>query len=224
MRSSRRDQSLPAPLRDRFRIKYQVDYYTDDEILTILQRSFKMVWELDGEEYEDYLRGLLATDVEVVTDPDTGEETTVETDQPTLAALKMLAHRAKGVPRMANQLLISARDYAIGYLDDDQELWEAPLTPEIVSEAMIAQGIDKHGLSTMDRKIMTTLFTRYKQRVGVSVKSIAAAVGETAATIETVYEPNLVRLGFLDRGERGRQLTTQGQLLATLELEGLTEY
>ena len=222
---------LPAPLRDRLQIKYQLDYYSDDDLLKILRRSFRLLWELDGEEEDQYVEGLFAD----VPSEDPADLLAAELDadgnpilpmveSPTMQALRMLAHRAKGVPRQANQLLMRARDFGIGLLGDEQEIWETPLTPEIVTEAMKAQGVDRHGLSTMDRKIMTTLFTRYKHRAGVSVKSIAAAVGESAATIEVVYEPNLVRLGFLERGERGRALTTEGQMVAALELENLTEY
>lgn len=212
---------LPAPLRDRLAIKYQVDYYTDDELLLILKRSFRLLWELDEDLFDEHVENLFAP---VLTDDVDEEGQPVYVESPTMQALRMLAHRAKGVPRAANQLLRRAQDFAIGQLSDEQAIWEADLTPEIVVEAMKAQGVDKNGLGFLDRRILTTLWTRYRNRVGVSVKAIAAAVGESADTIEHVHEPNLVRLGFVERGERGRTLTTAGQLLAALEEEGLTEY
>lgn len=209
---------LPAPLRDRLQIKYHVDYYSDDDLLKILIRNFKLLWELQEDEYLDYANGLLAP-----TYLDENGESFVES--PAMQALRMLAHRAKGVPRAANQLLRRAQDYAIGYLTDEQDVWEAPLDPDVVMAAMTAQGIDRNGLTFLDRKILYTLLKRYSGRSGgVGVKAIAAAVGEAPDTIEYVIEPNLVRLGFLERTERGRMLTSEGMKVAGKELEGLTEY
>lgn len=208
---------LPAPLRDRLQIKYHVDYYSDDDLLKILQRNFRLLWELT-DEYEDYATQLLAPTYLT----EDGDESV---ESPAMQALRMLAHRAKGVPRQANQLLRRAQDYAIGYLDDEQETWEAPLDPDVVLAAMTAQGIDKNGLTFLDRKILRIMLTRYSGRSGgVGVSAIAAAVGEGKDTIEHVIEPNLVRLGFLERTERGRTLTPAGMKVAGREMEGLTEY
>jgi Holliday junction DNA helicase RuvB len=220
---------LPLALRDRMPIKYHLDYYTDEDLLKILKRSYRLLWELDDEEkFGQYVADLFHEYDEEIEEVDESDGTTVLTTvhhpSTVLDALRMLAHRAKGVPRVANQLLKRTLDFSLGYLDEEEEMYYARMDPDIVTEAMKAQGIDKNGLTAMDRKILVTLFTRYHNRAGVGINAIAAAIGEDRSTVEDVYEPNLVRLGFLERGERGRQATTEGQLVAAAELSHLTEY
>ncbi len=205
---------LPAPLRDRLSIKYHVEYYTDDDLLTILKRSFRLLWELQDERYDDYVDALFAVDEDGV-------------EAPTLQALRMLAHRAKGVPRSANQLLQRTRDFALGLLPEDKDIWEAELNPDIVKEAMTAERIDVNGLTFADRRILVTMLERFEGRkggMGVGPAAIASAVGEHKDTIEFVFEPNMVRLGFIERTERGRKLSVKGLTVALLEQTGATEY
>jgi len=204
--------ALPAPLRDRLSIKYHVEYYTDDELLLILKRSYRLLWELHEEQYDDYVNGLLAVDED-------GNEA------PTLQALRMLAHRAKGVPRAANQLLRRTQDFAIGLLSEEQDIWEAPLDPDVVKAAMTAERIDVNGLTHTERNILVTMLTRFASRSGgVGPGAIASAVGESRNTIEFVFEPNMVRLGYIERTERGRKLTPEGMAVALLEVSHATEY
>ncbi len=117
-------------------------------------------------------------------------------------ALCSIAARARGTPRIANRLLRRARDLAL--VRD-----AAVLTAAIASETFMNLAIDAAGLDATDRRILECL-----SRAGggpVGLKTIAAAVGEEVDTIETVYEPYLLSLGFLTRTPRGRVLTECGR-------------
>ncbi len=113
-------------------------------------------------------------------------------------AATLVATRSRGVPRVANRLLRRLRDVA------DLE-GGGRITSAIVDRGLTMLGIDGLGLEEMDRRLLTALL-----RLGggpAGLKTLAVAVGEEEDTLEQVYEPHLIRLGFLLRTPRGRQLT-----------------
>ncbi|MBC7660416.1 MAG: Holliday junction branch migration DNA helicase RuvB [Chitinophagaceae bacterium] len=113
-----------------------------------------------------------------------------------------LAKRSRGTPRIANRLLRRVRDFAdfggVEILDE-----------ELVDLTLNRLHIDISGLDKMDRRIMRIIQDRY-QGGPVGIEALAATIGEERATIEDVYEPFLLHQGFVRRGSRGRELTTQG--------------
>ena len=110
-----------------------------------------------------------------------------------------LAMRSRGTPRIANALLRRVRDFAMvkgdGYIDI-----------KITKHALTALNIDTHGLDQMDNKILNTLIHKFCGGP-VGINTIATAVGEDAGTIEEVYEPYLIKEGFINRTQRGREVT-----------------
>ena len=120
----------------------------------------------------------------------------IETD--TDAALE-IACRSRGTPRIANALLRRVRDFA-------QVKGNGRIDLEITRYALDALNIDKRGLDLMDNKILTTIINKFKGGP-VGVGTIATAVGEDAGTLEEVYEPFLIKEGFIHRTPRGREVT-----------------
>jgi holliday junction DNA helicase RuvB len=124
---------------------------------------------------------------------------TIESDAETL---ELIAARARGTPRVANRLLRRVRDLA-------EVSGRDRLETAIAHETLANLGIDAAGLEETDRKILRCL-----ERAGataVGIKTIAAAVGEEDDTIESVYEPYLLTLGFITKTPRGRLLTELGR-------------
>ncbi|KIC74580.1 Holliday junction ATP-dependent DNA helicase RuvB [Neochlamydia sp. EPS4] len=115
------------------------------------------------------------------------------------AALE-IARRARGTPRIANNLLRWVRDYA-------QIRANNKINPEVVSKALEMLSIDHKGLDEMDIKILETMIHHYKGGP-VGLNTIAVAIGEEAHTIEEVYEPYLIMQGFIKRTPRGREVTS----------------
>jgi Holliday junction DNA helicase RuvB len=110
-----------------------------------------------------------------------------------------IARRARGTPRIANRLLRRVRDYAqvraAGHVDHD-----------VAMKALDLLEVDRFGLDEIDQKIMMTILEKYAGGP-VGVNTIAASIDEESDTIEEVYEPYLMQLGFLDRTPRGRTAT-----------------
>ena len=117
------------------------------------------------------------------------------------AALE-LAKRSRGTPRIANRLLKRARDFA-------QVLGDGRITTESIDECLTRLDIDKLGLETLDRRMMQTMIDNYGGGP-VGLDTIAATLGEESVTIEDIYEPYLISLGFIARTPRGRVLTANG--------------
>ncbi len=115
------------------------------------------------------------------------------------AALKAIASRARRTPRVANRLLKRVRDYSAVKGD-------GCLSDNTCRDAFGMLEIDELGLDWVDRKILTTIIDKFAGGP-VGLNTIAAATGEEMETIEDVYEPYLIRLGFLDRSPRGRIAT-----------------
>ena len=107
-----------------------------------------------------------------------------------------LAKRSRGTPRIANRILKRTRDYA-------QVKADGKINKSIANESLKALGIDKFGLDGMDRTILSTLIEKFEGGP-VGVNSLSVAVSEDASTIEDVYEPYLIKQGFIQRTNRGR--------------------
>ncbi len=114
-------------------------------------------------------------------------------------ASKELASRSRGTPRIANALLRRVRDFA-------QVKGDGNINIEITEFALNAMNIDKHGLDEMDNKILTTIIEKFRGGP-VGLNTISTAVGEEGGTIEEVYEPFLIKEGYIKRTPRGRQVT-----------------
>ena len=110
-----------------------------------------------------------------------------------------LARRSRGTPRLANRLLKRVRDFA-------QVKYDGKITGQVADFALDLLEVDKHGLDTTDREILTTMITRFGGGP-VGLDTLAASVGEDSGTIEDVYEPYLIQNGFLARTPRGRVVT-----------------
>ena len=117
----------------------------------------------------------------------------VEIDQ---AGAMEMAKRSRGTPRLANRLLKRVRDFA-------QVRYDGKITREVAEFAMDLLEVDKYGLDQTDRMILNTIIQRFAGGP-VGLDTLAAAIGEDSGTIEDVYEPYLIKNGFLLRTPRGR--------------------
>ena len=113
-----------------------------------------------------------------------------------------IASRSRGTPRIANRLLKRARDYA-------QVMGDGVITVEAAQQALERMEIDELGLDLVDRNLLRAMIENYNGGP-VGLETIAALIGEEAITIEDVYEPYLMQLGFLARTPRGRKVTPAG--------------
>ncbi|MEO6710830.1 MAG: Holliday junction branch migration DNA helicase RuvB [Planctomycetota bacterium] len=116
-------------------------------------------------------------------------------------AARAIALRSRGTPRIANRFLRRVRDLA-------QVRGAQRITLDIAESAMERLGVDQHGLDDLDRRILGVLARQPDRPLGL--KTIAAEVGESEDTIEEVFEPHLLRSGFLERTSRGRSITDEG--------------
>ncbi len=155
---------LTGPLRDRFGMAFRLDYYTIEELASIVRRS----------------ASILGVPIE-----DEGAEE--------------IARRGRGTPRLANRLLKRVRDYA-------QVRYDGRITEDIAAEALAFFHVDHVGLDRMDIAILEALIQTFSGRP-VGLNTLAAAVSEEPDTLEDVYEPFLLQLGFLARTPKGRQAT-----------------
>ncbi|MFC1478577.1 Holliday junction branch migration DNA helicase RuvB [Candidatus Margulisiibacteriota bacterium] len=113
-----------------------------------------------------------------------------------------IARRSRGTPRIANRLLKRVRDFA-------EVQGDGKITPAIADTALAALEIDELGLDKTDRQFISAVITKFGGGP-VGLDTIAAAISEETATIEDVYEPFLLQLGFIDRTPRGRVVTKGG--------------
>ncbi|MCI0619411.1 Holliday junction branch migration DNA helicase RuvB [Candidatus Wolfebacteria bacterium] len=158
---------LSGPLRSRFSGgTFKLNYYTEGEIQSILERSARLL-------------GI----------PDDGE------------ALIEIAKRSRATPRTANYLLKRARDFA--------QVEKLPFSRKTVSQALVLLGVDDVGLFPSDRVVIETIIDKFDGGP-VGLTTLASATSDDAATIEEVYEPYLMQLGFLERTPRGRIVTKRG--------------
>ena len=112
-----------------------------------------------------------------------------------------IARRSRRTPRVGLRLLRRVRDYA-------QVMADGVVTQPVARQALDALGVDTLGLDDVDRRILETILVRFKGGP-VGLQNVAASIGEEAETIEDVYEPYLMQIGFLQRTPRGRIATEQ---------------
>ena len=112
-----------------------------------------------------------------------------------------LARRSRGTPRIANRLLRRVRDFA-------QVRAQGRITAPVAHDALKLLEVDEHGLDEVDRHLLRTIIEKFNGGP-VGLNTLAIAVGEEAGTIEEVYEPFLIQIGFLDRTPRGRVATAR---------------
>ncbi|MCS7201894.1 MAG: Holliday junction branch migration DNA helicase RuvB [Dictyoglomus sp.] len=160
---------LSNPLRDRFGFIGNLDFYSDEEIMQILERSQRIL-NLD-----------LSSSI-----------------------LMEIAKRSRGTPRIANRLLKRVRDYI--QVENKEKLNENE-----VKEILKFLGIDEKGLDETDRKILLALRDIFNGGP-VGIKTLSEFLNESPETLEVVYEPYLLRLGFIQRTPRGRIITPVGLL------------
>ena len=110
-----------------------------------------------------------------------------------------LASRSRGTPRIANRMLRRVRDFAQLYYD-------GKITREAADHALGKLEVDKLGLDAIDRRMLEAII-RFYGGGPVGLETLAATIGEEAVTLEDVYEPYLMQLGFLTRTPRGRCVT-----------------
>lgn len=110
-----------------------------------------------------------------------------------------LARRSRGTPRIVNRFLKRVRDFA-------QVIGNGVITKEIAAEALSRLEVDELGLDSIDRRLLSIMIRHYNGGP-VGLETLAAAIGEEAVTIEDVYEPYLMQIGFLSRTPRGRCAT-----------------
>jgi Holliday junction DNA helicase RuvB len=113
-----------------------------------------------------------------------------------------IARRGRGTPRIVNRLLRRARDFAVVRAD-------GTINREVADNALTMLGIDRLGLDELDRRIITVISDDFEGGP-VGLKTIAISVGEEVRTIEDVYEPYLIQVGFIQRTPQGRKTTLAG--------------
>jgi Holliday junction DNA helicase RuvB len=114
-----------------------------------------------------------------------------------------IARRGRGTPRIVNRLLRRARDFAVVRAD-------GTINREVADNALTMLGIDRLGLDELDRRIITVISDDFEGGP-VGLKTIAISVGEEVRTIEDVYEPYLIQVGFIQRTPQGRKTTLAGK-------------
>lgn len=113
-----------------------------------------------------------------------------------------IARRSRGTPRIANRLLKRVRDFA-------QIIGDGVITDRIADDALLRLEVDRMGLDRTDRSILSTMINKFAGGP-VGIDTLAAAISEENDTIEDVYEPYLLQLGFINRTPRGRTVTRAG--------------
>lgn len=155
---------LTAPLRDRFGIIHRLEFYSVEELQTIIMHSAK----------------ILNAPLEPA------------------GAIEM-ARRSRGTPRLANRILKRVRDYA-------QVKHDGIITEEVAMTALDLMDVDRMGLDHIDRNMLLSMIQKFGGGP-VGLDTLAASIGEDAGTIEDVYEPYLLKNGFINRTPRGRVVT-----------------
>ena len=159
--------SLSNPLRNRFGVINRLDFYTDEEIKKIINRSARIL--------------------------------NIKIDE---KGAEKVANSSRKTPRVANRILKRVRDFA---QINNRDI----IDNRIAVEALKILDIDEAGLEPTDRHILETIIDKFNGGP-VGVQTIAAATLEEVQTIEDVYEPYLLQLGFIARTPRGRMVTEKG--------------
>ena len=127
-----------------------------------------------------------------------------------------IATRSRGTPRIANRFLRRVRDFA-------QVMGDGVITKEAADLALSRLEVDKLGLDNIDRRMLTAIIRNYGGGP-VGLETLAATIGEEAVTLEDVYEPYLMQLGFLTRTPRGRCVTSLAYEHLHIAYEGQTQF
>lgn len=122
-----------------------------------------------------------------------------------------LAKRSRGTPRLANRLLKRVRDFA-------QVRYDGIITEKVANTALDLLDVDKQGLDHLDRNILSTMIEKFSGGP-VGLETLAASLGEDSGTLEDVYEPYLLKSGFINRTPRGRVVTEYGYRHLGLEFQ-----
>jgi Holliday junction DNA helicase RuvB len=157
---------ISSPLRDRFGATHKLNFYSTDELTSIIKRNAKIL------------------------------DTKINESGATL-----IASRSRGTPRIANRLLKRVRDFAEVKIADQ-------IDDQVAAAALTMLEIDPLGLDQADRAIIETIIHKFNGGP-VGLQTLAAATSEEAETIESVYEPFLIQLGFIKRTTRGRLATSR---------------
>lgn len=160
---------LTAPLRDRFGIINQLQFYQLEELERIIKRTSRVM------------------------------DTSIEA-----AAVVEIARRSRGTPRIANRLFRRVRDFA-------QVMNDGIISADIASMALDRLKVDHLGLDAVDHKYLKGIIERFKGGP-VGLEAIASSIGEEPMTLEDVYEPYLLQIGFINRTPRGRIVTEKAYL------------
>lgn len=126
-----------------------------------------------------------------------------------------ISKRSRGTPRIANRLVKRVADYAIVIAD-------GVVNEKIANDALDNLNIDKFGLDTTDRALLTVIAEKY-QGGPVGLETLAASLGEDSKTIEEVYEPYLLQEGFIQRTSKGRKLTPYAAKMLKLQLDDMQQ-
>lgn len=121
-----------------------------------------------------------------------------------------IARRSRGTPRISNRLLKRVRDYA-------QVRADGNITDEVANKALELLGVDSLGLDYVDEKLLMTIIQKFGGGP-VGLDTLAASIGEDRNTIEDVYEPYLLQLGFINRGPRGRSAMSKAYKHLNIEM------
>ncbi|GBE16978.1 Holliday junction ATP-dependent DNA helicase RuvB [bacterium BMS3Abin15] len=159
--------SISSPLRNRFGAIHRLDFYNENEVKDIIDRSSNIL-EIDVDD----------------------------------SGAKKIASCSRQTPRVANRILKRVRDFA-------QMRNHNRINKDVAEEALKMLDVDKVGLEPTDRQILETIINKFDGGP-VGIQTIAAATSEEVQTIEDVYEPYLIQLGFLARTPRGRVVTRNG--------------
>lgn len=167
---------LTAPLRDRFGVVHRLEFYTVEELMSIILRSAEVLG--------------------------------VGIDE---KGARALAKRSRGTPRLANRLLKRVRDFA-------QVKYDGYITESVADYALDLLDVDKEGLDQTDRNLLLAIIEKFAGGP-VGLDTLAAAISEDTGTIEDVYEPYLLKNGFLQRTPRGRIATDKAYAHLGISLE-----
>lgn len=158
---------ISSPMRDRFGLVQRLDFFTNDDMISILNRAASL-WKIEVE-------------------PE---------------ALEILANSSRGTARIGLRLLKRARDYT-------ENSKENRISKKTVEKTMELLDIDENGLENIDRLILKTILNNFNGGP-VGLSTLAASLSEDVSTIGDVYEPYLMKCGFLKRTSRGRVITAKG--------------
>lgn len=157
---------LSSPLRDRFGMFFHLEFYSPEELQTIVKRSAQLLGiSIDDE------------------------------------GAREISRRSRGTPRIANRLLRRVRDWVEVKSDGN-------ITREATINALTSHGIDEKGLDRIDRRMLDVIYKSYKGGP-VGIEAIASSLNEETDTIQDIVEPYLLKIGFLRRTPRGRELTEE---------------